>query len=51
MIFIPGFIMFITLFNIPMFIDRYLIFLTPLFFIIIAIVISKFGSKFFLIIS
>lgn len=49
--FIPCFIMFVASFSIPMFIDRYLIYFTPAFFIILSIVISKIDNKLFLSIS
>lgn len=46
--FIPGILMFNASFTIPMFIDRYLIYLTPAFFILLSIAISKLDNKFFL---
>lgn len=49
--FIPGLIMFVASFSIPMFIDRYLIYITPAFFIVLSITISKFDHKLFLSIS
>lgn len=45
--FLPCFIMFVASFSIPMFIDRYLFYLTPAFFILLALAISKLDSKFF----
>jgi uncharacterized membrane protein len=49
--FIPCFIMFIASFSIPMFIDRYLIYFTPAFFILLSIIISKIDNKLFLSLS
>ena len=49
--FIPGFIMFVGSISIPMFIDRYLIYITPAFFIVLGIAISKLDNKIFLSVS
>lgn len=49
--FIPCFLMFVLSFTIPMFIDRYLIYFTPAFFIILSVAISKIDKKLFLSIS
>ena len=46
-LFVPGIIIFTASFTLPMFIDRYLIFLTPAFFIILAVLISKLDPKLF----
>jgi uncharacterized membrane protein len=50
-LFIPGFIMFTISFYIPMFIDRYLIYFTPAFYIIFSIALSKFDNKYFISLS
>jgi len=47
-LFIPGFLMFVVSFLMPMFIDRYLIYFTPAFFIVLAVAISKYDNKMFL---
>jgi len=46
--FIPAFIMFLSSFYIPMFIDRYLIYCTPPFFIVVAIIVGKLENKLFM---
>lgn len=45
--FLPGFIMFVSSFIIPMFIERYLVFIVPGFLIFLSVSISKLDSKLF----
>jgi uncharacterized membrane protein len=47
----PILLMYIASFSIPMFVDRYLIYVTPAFYIVMAIAVSKLSPKYFMSIS